>query len=79
VAMISLTVPNVVINDFGDFLDFGGVWPASHEELTDITTQKNTDKLHPYFYTQEGKRISGKHIGDYAHLLLSEQIKRLLK
>src|SRR5260221_472646 len=37
------------------------VWLVSHEELTDITTQKNTDRLHPYFYTEDGKRMSARH------------------
>ena len=60
-------------------LDSENVWLLSHAELSEIAQQKNTDRLHFYFYTGDGKQIRGKHQDDYVHLLLSEQLKKLIQ
>jgi hypothetical protein len=59
-------------------LETENVWFLPHKKLEKIAQQKNTDRLHFYFYVDEKRRSRSKHNAGYTHLLISQQMKGLL-
>lgn len=55
------------------------VWLLTHKQLEKVAQQKNTDRLHFYFYVGDEPRDPSKHVSSFAHFLSDAQIKRLTK